>query len=340
MLPALSYTPEGFIQMGELLDGSSSYPYLVLISSRGGGKTYGTLKWLIETGQKFIYFRRTKQILDIISDKAYQPFKPLNNDLGWDIQPRTGRGLTSLIDCRRPDQPVIGHMAALSTFSNVRGFDASDITVMVWDEFIPEPSDRITFNMFSAWTHAIETVGRNRELMGKPPVRVIMLSNSDLIYGDVVAGFRIGDELLRMQETGTEVLEHSKDMLLVMPALEDFTASKSDTALYRLTAGSDFADVALHNKFPIEDRSQIGSRPLVEYVPICVVCGVCIYRHKSGRRYYCCRHVSGNPPVYKDNKTDLRRFHKQHMGLLGAYLKKRIDYESIDVQTVIRKIFS
>ena len=338
MLPELHYTKEGFIEMGELLNDSSSFPYLVLISSRGGGKTYGTLKWLVESGLKFIYFRRSKQILDIISDPAYHPLKRLNQDLGWDVRPKSGRGLTALLDGKHPDP--IGYMAALSTFSNVRGFDASDVKVMVWDEFIPEPSDRITFNMFSAWANAIETVNRNRELQGDDPVRVIMLSNSDLIYGDVVAGFHIGDELLRMQEEGIEMLEHSRDMLLVMPALKDFVAHKSDTALYRLTEGSEFSDVALGNVFPIEDRSMISIQPLNEYKPVAVISGVCIYKHKTGRTYYCCRHRSGNPPVYKNNKTDIRRFMRNHQAVVVAYMKKKIYYESIDVQTVIRKILS
>ena len=338
MLPELKYTKEGFIEMGELLEDSSSFPYIVVISSRGGGKTYGTLKWLIESGQKFIYFRRSKQILEIISDPAYHPFKRLNMDLGWDIHPKSGRGLTALMDGEKPEP--VGYMAALSTFSNVRGFDASDVKVLVWDEFIPEPSDRITFNMMTAWANAIETVNRNRELQGEPTVRVIMLSNSDLIYGDVVAGFHIGDELLRMQEEQIEMLQHSRDMLLVMPQLEEFTTKKSDTALYRLTAGSEFSDVALKNNFPIEDRSMIGERPLREYDPVCVVCGICIYKHKSGRGYFASRHVSGNPPAYANNKTDLRRFMMQNRPILAAYLKKKISYSGIDVQTVIRKLFS
>ena len=318
----------------------SAYPYVVIISSRGGGKTYGTLKWLIETRQRFIYFRRTKQILDIVSDPAYHPFKRLNFDMGWDIQPKSGKGMTQLIDRADPEQRVVGFMAALSTFSNVRGFDASDIRVLVWDEFIPEPSDRITFNMFTAWTNAIETVNRNREIQGDDPVKVIMLSNSDLIYGDVVSGFRIGDELLGMQESGTEIKEHSRDMLLVMPQLHTFTDRKADTALYRLTAGSEFEQVALRNTFPIEDRSMLGDRPISEYNPICVVNGICIYKHKRGGGYFASRHVSGNPPVYQNNKTDLRRFMRNHRNIAQAYLKKKLAYSGIDVQTVIRKIFS
>lgn len=338
MMPALNYTPDGYMDLAELY--GSAYPYIVIVSSRGGGKTYGTLKWLVETGQKFIYFRRTKQILEIVSDPAYHPFKRLNADMGWDIRPKPSKGLTELIRASDGHDEIIGYMAALSTFSNIRGFDASDVKVLVWDEFIPEPSDRVTFNMFTAWTHAIETVNRNRELQGEPSVRVIMLSNSDLIYGDVVAGFHIGDELLQMQETGQEVLEHSRDMLLVMPALTEFTQRKADTALYRLTAGSDFAAVALDNKFPIEDRSQIGDKPLKEYNPICVFRGVCFYKHKSSGRYYATMHVSGNPPEYKDNKTDLRRFLREHRGIGSAYLRRRISYSGIDVQTIVRKIFS
>lgn len=337
MMPALNYTPEGFLELGELY--GSSYPYIVIVSSRGGGKTYSTLKWLVESRQKFIYFRRTDKILNIISDPALHPFKRLNEDLGWNIQPRPAKGLTELVDASEGHGEVIGYMAALSTFSNIRGFDASDIEVMVWDEFIPEATDRIMFNMFTAWSNAIETVNRNRELMGDPSVKVIMLSNSDLIYGDVVAGFHIGDELLRMQETGEEIVEHSPDMLLVMPALQHYTDQKANTALYRLTAGSSFADVALKNRFPIEDRSMVGGRPLREYNPVAVCCGICFYKHKNNGTYYATTHVSGDPPVYQDNKTDLKRFRRKHRGLATAYVRRKIYYSGIDVQTVVRKLF-
>lgn len=336
MIPEVKYTTKGFLDVGSLYN--SPYPYIVVISSRGGGKTYGTLKWLVENKHKFIYFRRTKQILEIISDPAYHPFKRLNMDMGWKIRPKPSKGLTILID--DDSNTVVGYMAALSVFSNLRGWDASDVSYLVFDEWVPEPTDRVTYNMFTAWTNAIETVNRNREMLGEDSVRIIMLSNSDLIYGDIIAGFHIGDELMMMQESGTEVFEHSNDMLLVMPSLSFYTEQKADTPLYRLTQGSEFERVALNNKFMIEDRSSVCVRPLREYNPVCVIRGVCFYKHKSGNHYYATTQITGNPIQYQDTKTDMRRFLQNHRSIGKAYIKKRLFYSGIDVQGIVRKIYS
>lgn len=333
----IKYTPEGYIDMGAVI--SAPYPFIVVVSSRGGGKTYGTLQHVIDQDLRFIYFRRTKAILEIIADPRYQPFKRLNTDRGWEIEPTSGKGLPTFVD-RQDDDRIVGYAAALSTFSNVRGFDASDVDIVIWDEFIPEPHERLTFNSFSAWSNALETIGRNRELEGREPLKVVMLSNSDVIYGDVVEGFGIGDELLRMQEEGLEELEHSKDLLLVMPQLTDFKAKKADTALYRLTAATEFADVALRNKFPVEDRSHIGPQPLKEYKAVAAINGLCIYKHKSSSRWYVTTHVSGDPKRYQNNKTDLKRYIREQKAIAYAYMRRNVYFSGIDVQTRFRKIYS
>lgn len=333
------YLPNNYLDMGAII--SAPYPFIVVISARGGGKTYGTLKYLIENDLRFIYLRRTKTVLDIVTDPRYQPFKRLNEDQQLQITPDTGgKGLPVFRDRLAEGEPIVGYAAALSTFSHVRGFDASDVDVVVWDEFIPEPTERQLFNGFTAFANALETIGRNRELEGRAPLKVVLLSNSDLIYGDVVEGFHLGDELISMQEHGVEILEHSPDMLLVMPKLEAYAAAKADTALYRLTEGSSFSEVALRNTFPVEDRSMIKRRPLAEYKPICTVAGCCIYRHKTGRSFYVTDHVSGDPVAYENSEADLRRFFREQKAITGAWLRRRVYFSGIDVQTRFKRLYN
>lgn len=333
------YLSNNYLDMGAII--SAPYPFIVVISARGGGKTYGTLQYLVEQDLRFIYLRRSKTILDIVTDPRYQPFKKLNSARGWEIVPeKAGSGLPVFKDMLAPDQPVIGYAAALSTFANVRGFDASDVDVIVWDEFIPEPTERLLFNGFTAFANALETIGRNRELEGMAPLKVVLLSNSDLIYGDVVEGFHLGDELLQMQEHGIEVLEHSPDMLLIMPKLEAYAAAKADTALYRLTEGSSFSEVALGNRFPVEDRSMIKRRPLSEYKPVCRISGLCVYKHKTGRSYYVTDHVSGDPPAYEATEADHRRYLREQKAVTGAWLRRRVYFSGIDVQTRFKRLYN
>ena len=332
------YLPNNYLDMGAVI--SAPYPFIVVVSARGGGKTYGTLKFLIENDLRFIYLRRTKTVLDIVTDQRYQPFKRLNSDQGWQIVPEKRNGLPVFIDKLAEGEPVVGYAAALSTFSHVRGFDASDVDVVVWDEFIPEPTERLMFNGFTAFANALETIGRNRELEGMAPLKVVLLSNSDLIYGDVVEGFHLGDELLQMQEHGVEVLEHSPDMLLIMPKLEAYAERKADTALYRLTEGSSFSDVALRNSFPVEDRSMIKRRPLAEYKPVCRISGFCVYRHKTGRSWYVTDHVSGDPVTYDNTEADHRRFLREQKALTAAWIRRRVYFSGIDVQTRFKRLYN
>ena len=330
------YLDNDYLDMGAVA--SAPYPFIIMVSARGGGKTYGILEYCIKEDIRFIYFRRTQRILDIITDPALQPFKKINDKNGWEIVPETSKGVGYFYDEGR-GKKFCGYAAALSTFANIRGFDGSDIELIIFDEFIPQEEERITFNMYSALCNAIETINRNREMEGGDPAKVLLLSNSDVIYGDIVAGFDIGDDLLTMQEEGTEQIEKSADMLLLMPKCEAYIEKKKDTALYRVTRGTDFSRVALENKFKIHDRQRIAAKPIIEYRPIAALYGICIYRHKSDGTYYISDKITGSPKRYEDTETDRRRFLRNNPQIWRAYQKKKVYFESVKVQTIYKKLF-
>lgn len=328
------YLPNGYLDMGAVI--SAPYPFIIVIGARGTGKTYGALKYCAENGVRFCYMRRTDRILKIITDPAYQPFKKINTDSGLNVAVSRGHGFGVFQD----DRGILGYAAALSTFANVRGFDGSDIEVLIFDEFVPEPGERVAFNMFRALLNAIETIGRNRELEGRPPLKTVLLSNSDLIYGDIINGFRIGSDLLEMQETGTEQKEKSADMLLIRPAAEMFAEKKSRTALFRVTEGTDFYNVALKNEFPVENRERLRLQPLTEFSAAAAISGICFYRHKHRNEWYVCRTVSGDPVRYENSKKDMLRFFRENPSIEKAYLKNRLWFSDVDVQTTVRRLFS
>lgn len=323
------YLDNNYLDMGAII--SAPYPFIIVISGRGGGKTYGSLRYAMENNIKFLYLRRTKTILELITDPRYQPFKRINADTGREIVSDYGRGIGSFKDSESGD--IIGYAAALSTIANIRGFDGSDIELIIWDEFIPEPSERVTFNMLTAFYNAVETVGRNREFEGRPPVKCVLLSNSDLIYSDVIAGLGIGETLYQMQQTGTEQVEATPELLLIMPQLEAFKADKADTALYRLTRGSDYAEIALNNKFAIEDRDQIKRFDLRQFKPVSQLGDLVFYRAKDGRRWYVCTHVSGTPKTYENTDADIKRFCREQGAIFRAYDTRRLYFADVDIQT-------
>lgn len=330
------YLGNHYLDMGAII--KAPYPFIMVISGRGGGKTYGSLLYCIENKVKFLYLRRTKTILELITDPRYQPFKRINTDTGRDIRSEYGKGIGSFTDGETGE--LVGYAAALSTIANIRGFDGSDIELIIWDEFIPEPGERVTFNQLSAFYHAVETIGRNRELEGRPSVKSILLSNSDLIYSDVISGLGIGEQLYQMQQTETEILEASPELLLIMPKLDDFREQKADTALYRLAAGTAFSSVALDNSFAIEDRRLIGKKDLRQYKPVCSVSGITFYKAKAGGSWYASRHRSGSPKDYEDTDADIRRFRREQTAVFLAFSRRKLFFQDVDVQTRFREILN
>lgn len=329
----LRYHESGYIDMGAVI--SAPFPIIILTACRGLGKTYGALEHCITEDIRFIYFRRTARILELITDPALHVFKRINSDHGWEIRPELAKGVGRFFE----GEKLRGYAAALSTFANVRGFDGSDIELMIYDEFIPERTERRTFDAYTALLNAYETINRNRELEGNKPLKMLLMSNSDLIYSDIIAGLHLGDELHRMQQQGIEELQIGEDILLILPRAEKFSAEKSETVLGRI-AGDGYRDIAIRNRFPIEDESRIGKKPLIEYRPVASVKGLTIYRHKSRGDYYVSSRRTGTPKLYEDTEADIRRFLRENPAVWRAQQKRKVFFEGVNVQTVFRDLFS
>lgn len=330
----IRYHDSGYLDMGAVM--ADPHPFIVVVGARGCGKTYGALEDVVRRHEQFIYFRRTETVLKLVCDKALHVFKRLNADHDWTIKPVLSHGVGRFYD---DGGDLYGYAAALSTFANVRGFDGSDVKVLIYDEFIPEETERRTFNQWSALQNAIETIGRNRELDGRPPLKVVLLSNADSIYSEIIDGLGIGDVILRMQETGEEECEVSEDLLVLRPRAPEFAAKKAQTALYRIAAGNEYARMALENTFAVDSREMIRRRPLSEYVPVYAVGGVCFYRHKGGKHWYASTHVSGAPKVYESNEADRRRFYNDAPAVGRAYERKKIYFEDLTAQTKVKALF-
>ena len=326
------YLDSGYLNMGAVID--DPHFMRVVVSARGPGKTFGALSQAVIKGLTFLYLRRTKTQLDICANPLYSPFKRINQFYGWDIQPKKGSGLAVFQD----GEHVCGYAGAISTFRNVRGFDGSDIDLIIWDEFIPEEEERVMFNDWTAFLNIVETVARNRELEGKPPIKVLLCANANKIYGYAVSGLGIENDLIEMRETGEETREITPDLLLIVPKAEAFTAQKRETALYRLTRGSRFEEMAVDCRFRIRSRDLIGSRPLSEYMPLVGFRGVFFYRHKNDRTYYATSKKTGSPPVLEDTEDGLRRFRAKYGYLATAHEKRRIRFETLHDQAIFFQI--
>lgn len=338
------YLESGYLNVHELLN--RSLPFNFAVGGRGTGKTYGSLCECLDTQRTFLLIRRTQAQADIITRPEFSPFKRICADRNLQISCAPVTKYNSAFfhytvneDGKQvPLGNPIGYSAALSTFSNIRGFDASDVDLMIFDEFIPERHERPIKNEFEALMNCYETVNRNRELQGKKPVQLLCLANANDVANPVFVGFNLVKKASAMVEKGQEVYQDNKrGICLYMLQHSPISEDKRDTALYRATAGTRFAEMALDNSFSFNDMGNVGSRPLQEYIPICAISKITIYRHKSNGTYYVSMHRTGSPPTYGDGESDIQRFRRMYGWLWEAYMQQKIIFEEYLCENLLTK---
>ena len=340
------YLDNGYLDYKKIL--SYKVPYNFMVGGRGIGKTYGALKYMVENDIKFVFMRRTQTQLDVVRNEKYHPFKKLNEDLGWDIHPITLTKYSSgLYHCEQDKngkwQPKegtepVGLMLALSTISNVRGFDATDRDVLIYDEFIPERHERPIKDEATAFFNAIETIQRNRELEGKEPLTVLCLANANELTNPLFIELRLVKRAMALIRKGIEFdIDRSRDCALYLFRDSKISEQKKNTALYRLTKGTTFQAMSIDNNFEDLVGVKVSSKNLQEYKPVCCIGEICIYKHKSNKTYYVSMHKMGAPEEFTISEADVMRFRRKYTYLMDAYLFDNIDFEEYTCETLFRK---
>lgn len=340
------YAENGYLDIPSIV--SMGYPFTFIVGGRATGKTYGSLKYAVEGNSKFMYMRRTQTQIDIVRNDEMSPFKKLNSDLNWNIGFNPITKYTSGIYHRQLNEegkteliaPAIGYGVALSTFSNMRGFDASDVDLMIYDEFIPEMHERRMKAEGRAFLNAYETINRNRELEGKPPVQVICCSNSELLANPLFMELnlvRIADEMRNKKQEVRTLKE--RGILLILMGSSPISDQKADTALYKLNPNSDFNKMSLSNEFVSEEVGRIRTMPIVEYRPIVTVGEITIYKHKSRHEYYVSTKHFGKCPTFTSGTTSLKRFQKKYYWILEQYFKDTIIFEEFLCEVLLTEYY-
>lgn len=230
----------------------SDMPIKIIIGPRGCGKTYSVLDYMQESSSeesKFIYMRRDGTEIDSCSSEYGNPFKKLNADKGYDVHPFAIPKFNGFGIAKDDEAKVIGYGVALSTFASMRSQDFSDVDRIFFEEFIPEKHKRKIKGEGQALLNLYETVNRNRELSGQPPVELIMCANGiDLanpILLELGATSLIGKMLMNGQRRLTIP---EKSLYIEVIPRTSVSDLKEDTVLYRL-ASKEFTMDALDTKF-------------------------------------------------------------------------------------------
>lgn len=341
------YNQEGYCDVPSWIE--SIYNFIFSTGGRGTGKTYGSLEYVIENNIKFIYLRRTQTEIDEIFTPMLSPFKSLNEDKGWAINPFKltksvsyfSKSHTDDKNNIKPTGKPLGYLMALSVIANIRGFDASDVELIIYDEFIPETHKKRMRGEAEALLNAYETINRNRELKGKKAVKLLCLSNANELANPIYIYLNIVNKVWKMRETGQEIYaDNSRGMCVITLDKSEISVKKAETALYKLAKGTPFFTMAIDNKFNQISSSTIKSMPLKEYIPFLVIGEICLYEHKSRAEIYVSEHISGKVKKFGTTKSDRLMIKRAYNWVWIAYLNQYFIFENLMLEVLFLDYFT
>ena len=231
------------------LDYNKIYSYnktvIIIIGGRGIGKSYGAKERVIDNFKKrdeeFIYLRRYKQELkktaktffnDISKNDKYK-----NDNFKYD---------GSKFYC---NDKIFGYSETLNTSLINKGISYPNVTTIIFDEFlIDSPVYRYLPHEVNLFLDFLESVFRLRNNF-----KVIMLANSVNFNNPY---FRFWN--IKNLKKEFNVMKN-RDILIVLPKMEEFKEVKKQTTLYSLYEGTSY------EKFNVENQFQdMGDKRFIE----------------------------------------------------------------------------
>lgn len=329
---------------------NKEYPFQFFIGGRGTGKTYSSLEG-IQQGKckgKPFWMRRTVNEWTMLLDsdrngEAANPFKKLNSNVGSNLgMKKIVTNLGGIYD-RTVDEngkflysgAPMGYSGSLSGMASVRGTDFSDVTDIFYDEFVKELHVSAIRGEYSALMNAYETINRNREFDGEEPCYLWCMSNADDIYNPIFVGLGVVDDCEKMMKTGKIDKYYPGRGLAIhlLPNKKEFDALKKQTAIAKLTKGTQFAEVAYNNSFAYNDFSLIGYRDIKGYIPVCKIDDITIWKKKGEQLFYC-TYASAKCPLYtSDKKHQATKFIQDYgHALWDPYMQGHMFFETYDIK--------
>ena len=191
----------------------------IIIGSRCGGKTYGTLKHCIQdyknNGKRFVYVRRLKESLtqknmgDLLLPFIQNDFcKPLIKELwGEDYSVRYWRGRFEVVNDEDKDiaPELIGYSASLNTVGTDKGKNYDNVYNIILDEFLPLKSERILKEEFDAWEQLQSTVYRSHGNESK----LYLVGNTVTKYSSYLYNYNISNKMINSDQGEIQLIKLS-----------------------------------------------------------------------------------------------------------------------------------
>lgn len=281
------------IKYYDIRDDIKAYPdawcYLIW-SKRGPGKTYSSLRMMIEDKEKFIFMKRTQEDVRLLCARItipgvagtsddISPFAPLNRDFGWSIYPfEIEKGLAGFYEAvidedgkLKPIGACLGWIIACSAVTKFKGFNM-DANYIIFDEFIPKPWDRVNRTEGDSVMDLYETISRDRVKRGKGELKLICLANATSLNNPMFNTLEVGDYAAEMDILGREYTYLETGVLLhYIQGNFDEDENTKKTGIQRHMEGTAWGAMAYGGHFGYNDFTSIGRTSLKGYRPVCAV---------------------------------------------------------------------
>ena len=338
------YTNDGWLDVGHIeeIANKNHINFIVIIGKRQVGKTYGTLKHMIDTDKRFMFTRRVKVELEMLCQNVNSPFEKIYpGKISFKRTSEYDAAINRLDTTEEGEvltQVAIG--TALTTIGNIRGFSGmiggQIITDWVIDEFIPEEQLYKVRNEGDAFLNAHTTINGNRELEGLPCLRTWLLANSNNLNSQILDALNITKDVERMSISGVEdKLLKDRGILILLPESKKIVEKRKQLGgLYKAIGGdSKFSKMAYENEFAYNDFSDVKGEPLREYNPYLTIGKITIHLHKNSKRLYVTDKVKAKAR-YELNDTDsgINQFNRKFSILKSAFLNGRFLFQDMRVK--------
>lgn len=336
------YTHDGWLDVPHIakICDKNNISIIVMIGKRQVGKTYGVLKYMLDSDKRFMFMRRVKTELEMLEKNVNNPFDKIKGYKDRVLFERES-DYTASIDRIDTDEDGnekktrIATGVALTTVGNIRGFNGDLYSDVVLDEFIPEEHLFKVRNEGDAFLNAYTTIAGNRELEGRKPLRVWLLANSNELNSEILNALNITKDVERMSLRGEETrLLKERGILIILPESKAITEKRKQTALYRAIGGdSKFSKMAYENEFAYNDYTDVRPMPMQEYNPLVTIGRITIHLHKNDKTLYVTDKVKAKARYnYTDSETHINLFNRKFADIRAAHLRGRLTFQDMRIK--------
>lgn len=311
-------------------------PINIFLGGRGIGKTYSCIDYCMDkydtTGEHFMYLRNQQNQIELSAGVGdMNPFNGWNLNHDRNIYIKISKKIGYIME----DDKIIGMAAALSTFNNLRGASLeNNINTVILDEFIQIERNTRQFTQF---INMLELVNRNKELEGKAPATVFLLSNSQTLSNEILDNLGLIDQLAESKiKTGMSWTDDVKYVELCKSNISD---AKKRTVVAQLLSGNPLYDEYYNNEFTFDDMTNCGKKPLNEYVPYFMIDTRVIYKHKSRPEWYVT--TRGEAKIkYNSQRDDLRLISERLLEYKSMLMVDGLTYEHYSDKLFMERAFN